>query len=441
VRDSFGIQTTQLSRRTMLQAMGGTAALAWLTACAAPGGTSGITGDPEKGTVNFVFFGDPTAESSYSGLISEFNKSYPNITIKPQGIPGTSWADFINAVVSRLSGGASVDVLQVATEGQRLFSSKNVLEPLDELISQDQALIDEYWADLDPNLRKWNTEYGSSDGESTYFLPSGYNTMGLYLRKSTFERAGAELPDGNWTWEDYRAAGQKLKSAGAYLMGAGASYFTDVMPWLTTNGASTFNSEWDTPTFASDAAVEAAEFARSLVVDGLVPEPGGQFDYSGQMVGGTLGAFSGGRWPAIGLRDLKLVEDTRFVPWPVKVKNGTPVGWNALSTTASSKNKAAAWTFIKFLISKESMEFVAPTSSDVPPRLSVINSPAFLDNSPEGSELLGEALSYATPIPSPDRGAEAITVIEETWLSIMLGNAEPAQALENANERLTELVG
>src|SRR5690606_14987554 len=131
--------------------------------------------------------------------------------------------------------------------------------------------------------------------------------------------------------------GKQIKEeTGAYITAAGQGYFIDAMPWLTTNGASTFNEDWTVPTFNSPAAVESAEFARSLVEMGLSPEPGGQFDANAAFKQGKLASLTGGRWPVLGVRDLDMVDDTVIVNWPTKVGNGSPVGWDAWNITKNS---------------------------------------------------------------------------------------------------------
>ncbi|WP_020574558.1 ABC transporter substrate-binding protein [Actinopolymorpha alba] len=410
-----------------------------LTAC---GGTSTRGGGTEKGVLKFVYMGDAEQQAQFKQLFAEFNKKHPNIKLEPQGIPSNNWATFANTVSTRIAGGQVPDIIQIATEGQRIFASKNLLEPLESYLEKDQDLVDDYFNDIDPNLVKWNTEYASHDGK-TYYIPGGFNTVCLYVSKEIFDRAGVEIPaDGAWTWDQFRAAGEQIKAkTGAFLIPAGSGYFTDVMPWLTTNGASTLNEGWTQAAFASPEAIEAATFVKGLIDDGLAPKPGGQFDAPTQMSKGKLATLAGGRWPVIDLRRLKLVDKTVVVPWPTNKGNGSPIGWDAWPITKVSKNKAAAWTFITFLMSKDAATYFARIGGTiVPARRSVADSPDFLDNAPEHSERLSDAASYATPIPAPDRGSETQKVIEEAWLKVLSGNGDPTQTLQEANAKLGTLL-
>ncbi|MEO3794339.1 sugar ABC transporter substrate-binding protein [Nonomuraea sp. B10E15] len=421
------------TRRGVLKAAAAAAALPILTtAC---GGTG-------EGTLTFVYMGDANQQAQFRALFTEFNKVNPNIRLVAQAIPAGNWAVFANTVATRIAGGYVPDIIQVATEGQRIFASKGLLEPLDPYIKADQKIVDDYFADIDPNLIDWNTRYASHDGR-TYYMPGGYNTVVLYANTEVFARAGVELPeDGKWTWDEFRAAGERVKAAtGAFLVPTDLSYFGGIMPWLATNGASTFDATWRRPTFDSPEAIEAVTFVKGLIDAGLAPKPGGQFDAATALAQGKLATLNGGRWPVIDLRRLGIVGKTLVVSFPTRRTDGSPVGWDGWPITRDSKNKQEAWTFIKFLISKQAATFFASIGGTiVPARRSVAEGPAFTGNASERSERLAEAISYATPIPSPDRGPEAQKIIEEAWLKVLSGNGEPAATLAEANRQLGGLL-
>ena len=413
-----------------------------LGACSSGGDGGGGGGEGDR-TVTFAFYGDAESAKSFEPLFAKFEEAHPDINLEAQGIPATNWANFTNTVATRMAGGQNLDVIQIATEGQRLFASKGLLEPLDPYIAEDQAVIDDYYDAINPNIVEWNKKYASVD-ENTYYMPGSYNTVGLYVNTELFEAAGVEIPAEDWTWEEFKAAGEKIKAAtGAYLYPAAAGgQFPDVSPWLLSNGANTFNEDWDEATFDSPEAIEAVEFLRSLVEEGLSPVPGGEFDAPTQFARGELATFPGGRWPTGDIRRLDFVDETQIVNFPMNSEKGSPVGWDAWPILKGSDNKEDAWTFIKFLISEEANEFWAsnPESSSMPARIEAATSPAFLENAPEGTTKLVDAVSWATPVPAPDRGPEAETIILEAWMSVLTGTASAEDALSEANEKLNALL-
>ncbi|MET3807332.1 multiple sugar transport system substrate-binding protein [Nakamurella sp. UYEF19] len=463
-----GVAGNAFNRRQMLRVLGAAATLPLLSGLAACSGTStaagpvattssgaaatggaagatavggATTSSTASGSLSFVYYGDANQQAQFKSLFAEFNKINPAITLQAQGIASASWATFSNTVATRIAGGQIPDIIQIATEGQRIFASKGLLEPLDPYIARDKALVDNYYADIDPNLKAWTTKYGSTDGK-TYYMPGGYNTVCMYLNTEILAKAGATVPTGDWSWDDFKAAAQQVKDkTGAFMLPVGSGYFTDVMPWLTTNGAATFNADWNVPTFNTAAAVEAVTFAKSLIDAGLAPKPGGAFDAATNMSNGKLAGLAGGRWPTIDMRRLKIVDKVQIVKWPKKIADGSPVGWDAWPITKASKNKDAAWEFIKFLISKPAGDYFATIGGTiVPARLSVAKSASFTTNAPKGSGLLSDAIAYATPIPSPDRGAEIQKTIEDAWLKVISGNGDAQSTLEAANTKLKTLL-
>lgn len=442
VKGTSPLFNRSLGRRSFLTQLGGAALIPAvglpLGGCGGgdTGGGSGGGGGKPGGSITFVYYGDANQQKSYEALFTKFRTEHPEITLKAQGIAAKSWADFANTVSTRLAGGQPLDVVQIATEGQRIFASKGLLEPLDPYIAKDQATVDAYYKDTSPQIQGWLKQYASPDGK-TYYIPGGYNTMALYLSDKMFSAAGVTPPTDTWTWDEFRAAGQAIKDkTGAFLTSVGSGYFTDVMPWLTNNGASTFNEDWTQPTLNSPAAVEALTFCRSLVVDGFAPKPGGTFDAPTALSQGKIASFGGGRWPTLDLVRLKAVDGVELVKWPMKAKAGSPVGWDAWPILKGSKNKDAAWTLISYLMSEEFGAQTVTGGGGVPARISVATGPTFLQNAPKNSQLLYELLKVATPIPAPNRGAEIQAVIEDAWLQGISGTKDPQTALNDASTKL-----
>ncbi|AKU18886.1 hypothetical protein VV02_12645 [Luteipulveratus mongoliensis] len=417
----------------------GAAALA--PALAACGGSDG-GGTSASGPLSLVYLGDATQQKAFNELFGAFNKKHPDIKINARGIAAKDWATFANTVSTQIAGGKTPDIVSVATEGQKLFSSKGLLAPLDPFIAKDKKLVDDFYAGIDPHLKDWTKKYGSTDGK-TYFIPGGYNPALMYCNTEVFAKAGVTLPTKDWTWEEFMAAGKQIKAkTGAFLLPIGYGFpFVDIMPWLLTNGASTLNADWDEPTFSSPEAIEAATYVKSLLDAGLSPKPGGTFDAAAQFEKGKVATLGGGRWPTLDMRRLKVVEKTRIVNWPTKTGHGAPIGWDGWPIMKASKQKDKAWTFLKWIMSKEASEFYAQIGgTNVPALTSVATSATFLNNAPKGSELLAEAITYGTPIPSPDRGAEMQAVVTAGWQAAITGTKPVKDALEQANTKLAGLV-
>jgi multiple sugar transport system substrate-binding protein len=418
-------------------------ALGWagLAALAAGAGACGRGPDDGRRTVRFLYNGTAAQQDSWEQLFDLFRSRHPEIELIAEGVPTGGWADFFNKVTTQLAGGQAPDIIQIATEGQQLFASKDLLEPLDPYIERDREYIEEYYADIHPNLVEWTRTYTSRDGV-TYYLPGEFNTMAMWCNEEVFAAAGVPAPGPDWTWEEFRTLCAAVRErAGAFGYAAGAEYFAAIMPWLLTNGANALDPTWTRPTVAEPAAVAAAAFNRDLVAAGHSPPPGGTFDPATAATQGRLAMFGGGRWPIIDIRGLDAVGKFRILPWPTSTGPGTPVGFNGYPILRTSRNKDDAWELVKFLISSEaSAAFAQIGGTIVPARRSVAHSDAFLANSPPGTATLYDSLEDATPIPSPAQGAIMQRDVEDAWQQILVGNIGPADGMQMLQTQLESLV-
>lgn len=393
--------------------------------------------DGPGGKVVFVIWADAVENASWDPIVAAFNEHHPDIEVEVQAVPAESWSGFFDAVSTRIAGGQVPDVMRIATEGQRLFASRGLCEPLDDYIERDQEELQDFMDDVHPNLLEWTRTLSSTDGQ-TYYIPHGFNTMALWYNTEIFAAAGVDEPTDDWTWDDFLEAARQITQPGdVYGMHIPAEYFAGVMPWLLTNGASTLSDDWSESTVAEPAAIEAAEWMQSLVDEGISPKPGGEFDAVATMAQGKLAMFGGGRWPTASIREVELVDKVKIVAWPQKVQQGSPVGWDGHPIMKASENKDAAWEFVKFLASAEAQSLeVEQGGPTVPPRKSLAASDAFLGNAPDGMIKLYEALDYATPIPSPDAGNLIEQDIIDTFTQILSGNEEAESALQTLDQEI-----
>lgn len=435
---SGGGSTNGLSRRRLLKRTG-QAGLAAAGASAL--GVDGILaarhapavlqdGGTPSGTIRILM----NAEPDYmQGVFDAFAAQYPDIEVDAQAVIAENWAGFADAVATRIAGGEVYDIVQIATEGQRLFTSRGLVAPIDDLIERDKDEIDSYLESIPPNLLAASQAASPDDG-NTYFLPGEFNTMAVWYNAEMFASAGVPEPSADWTWDTFREAATALtvpdESFGMHIPPA---LFVTVMPWLLTNGGSPLSEDWTEATINSPEAIEAVQFLRSLVEDGISPEPGGEFDRYTMMAQGRLAMYGSGRWGLMNLRELGVIDNIKITSWPVNTGPGTPIGWKAYPIMSSSENREAAWAFTKFMTTVEASQALAVLGNEVPPRREAVESDVFLDNSPEGIRTLFDIVEHATPVPGTDKGSIIQQDIEDVLEQILVGNLEVEPALEDLN--------
>ncbi len=432
-----GLRESSVDRRTLLRRAGAAGAMAaggsllGVDGILAAGRAPAVLQDDVSGTIKLLMNVTP---DYMEGVFGAFNEKYPNVEVQAEGISSAGWSDFSDQVVTRLAGGETFDIVQIATEGQRVFASKGLLAPIDEYLERDDAELQEYYDALPPKFLELVQSVTS--GDETYFLPGEFNTMGIWYNADMFASAGVEEPAPGWTWDDFHTAATAMVGDGTFGMHVVGGLFVSVMPWLLTNGASPLNADWSEATVDTPEAVEAAQFMRSLVEEKISPEPGGEFDAFTLMAQDKLAMFGAGRWPLANIRELEIVDKVKIAQWPQKTGPGSPIGWKSYPIFDVSENKEAAWAFAKFMTSPEASLELAKLGTELPPRREAIESDVFLENSPEGMSVLFDAVDYATPVPGPDNGAVIQAAIEETFDQILIGNVDAESALADLNEEI-----
>jgi len=432
------IGSHRVSRRTVLKRSGQIGAA--ITGIAASGGIGSIVasaqapallqGSAPSGKVRFLVYGEA---ADGQPVFDAFRTLYPAVELEVVGIEAGSWAAFADAVTTRIAGGEKFDVVQIATEGQRLFASRGLIDPIDDLLERDAEEVNTLLADFHPKLVEWCNTLSSPDGQ-TYFLPGEFNTMAVWYNTEMMAAAGVSEPTNDWTWDQFHETAKALTKPGeVFGMHVPSAYFVSVMPWLLTNGASPLNAEWTEATVNTPQAIEAATFMRQLVADKISPEPGGEFDGFAAMAQGQLAMVGGGKWPQPNLAELKFLDKVKVVAHPQKAGPGSPIGWNSYPIMKATENREAAWALSKFYASPKAAEFI---QYQVPGQRSVAESEAYLSAAPEGIEVLYAALEYAVPVPGPDQGSIIQQDIEDTFAQILIGNLEPEAALNDLNSKI-----
>ena len=440
---SYVEQESRLGRRTFMKGVGYTGlALAGSGLLAACGNQSSASnqiapaGSKISGTLTVTYLGTADQQVVWNKLFALFRQKYPDVQLTAQANASNNWATYFNAISTQIAGGKVPDVVQVATEGQRLFASRGLVQPIDDYLARDKNEMAEYYADTDPHLRQLGAQ-SSPDGK-TYYLPGEYNPMCIWYNVDMFHQAGVNEPDDTWTWDDFLAIAKKIAKPGVYGFRAEAAYFTGIMPWVLSNGGNVLNSDWTKSTATDPAVVEALSFMRSLVAQGISPAPGGTFDAFGAMAQSKLAMFGGGRWPIVNIRQLGIVDKVKIVAWPRKAKQGSPIGFGAYPIMKASQNKEAAWAFVKFMASKEaSTFFVQNGGTTVPLRRSVAQSQDFLGNTPQGMDKMYPALAYGTLLPAPNKENVIELSIDSVSAQVLTGNVSPAQGMSQLDQQIT----
>lgn len=433
---SFASST--LSRRHLLCLSAFTAAGALLAACApagqapAAGGGGAAPAADAAVTLTIFDFGGDADKKIYADAHARFQVSNPNVTIVDNFTPVSTWSEYSNKIVTQVAGGQAPDIINIAIEGARLLQSKGILIPLDDIISADPSA-----KELTEDVHEALIAPFHIEG-STWYIPHSWNNMVIHYNTKMFAEAGLEPPKADWTWDEFLETAKALtKGEGdSKVFGFGIPNFNfGLTPWLLTNSTYQLNDEWTQSNLNDPKVVESVQFVHDLVhVHGVSPAVEGT-DNSNLFVSGRLAMSGWGHWPIQGFiaNDFK---DFDVQYWPRKTAGTSVFGVGGWGIAKDTPHQEIAWSLIKELTSKETIQATADVGVAIPARRSVAESEEFL-KFPANAKIFYESLNDTKPVASPANFNELETIFMRHMGEVMSGAAEPEAAMNAAHEELS----
>lgn len=404
------------------------------------GDSSGVT------TIRLAISGtSAVVKKNWNATFAEFNKANPKIKIEGLFVNANGWVDFFSALQTQIAGGQAVDAVYIPTEGMQLFAKRGLVQPLDDYIGKNKSYIDALYQDIDSHMLKGFTAH-SNPGGKTYYVPYAYNTTCLAYNKKTFASRNATPPKPDWTWDDFtavcRSVSDKAKRQYGFLINA--DVWGGFEPWVTTNGGRLMNDSWTKSAINTPATVEAFGFCRDLVAGGLSPAPsttanGFQLLSSGKVAMMLVGAVAESTLTQYGMH----TGDLQIVPWPKNTQPGASVGVGSIAMLASSQEKDAVWTFIKYVTAPEQQKAGRGgtiTDGQLPIRNSASTSKELLRQMPAGAEYFWKMLPYSQFVPGTVNATAMEGAMVQTWSDMLNGSVSPAAAARQMESQINKNV-
>jgi multiple sugar transport system substrate-binding protein len=186
-----------------------------------------------------------------------FNRTHPNIRVRLSTIPAGPNGGYAK-MYSALKAGNAPDLAQVEYQELPGFVLQKGLVDLSKL---DVKRYQDRFVD-------WQWRQGVF-GDAVYAIPQASGPLGFFYRADLLEKWGIEPPT---TWDEYRAAAEKIRSHGAYIgtfPPANSAWFTSLAwqaggRWFGTQGNS-----W-TVNMTDPNTLKVARFWDGMVRDKLV---------------------------------------------------------------------------------------------------------------------------------------------------------------------------
>jgi len=358
-------------------------------------------------------------------------------------------ADYSTVLSTELSGnGSEFDVVTIKdVPGYATLIAKGVLESLDDRIKTDNI-----------DLAKYNgsTDQLKADGK-LYELPFRSDFWLLYYNKDVFDKAGVAYPTNDLTLEQYDAIARKVAKTG---FGNDQIYGSHYHSWRSAvqlfgvlDGKHSIldgNYDWTKQYYEMVLNEQKDGICRTYV-----DVTASNLHYSGAFSEGNTATMNMGTWfigtlianVANGKYDKALCGNWGVVkyPHPTGVAAGTTLGQvTSLAIPTSSKNKDAAWDFVKFVSGEEGADVVAK-SGNFPAIMNdntasqIASIPGFPTDDASKKALLTTKVYLEAPY---DKNIAQINTILDTYhKDIMNGDISVDAGIAKMNKEVSAVLG
>jgi len=336
--------------RKSLAVLLGLAAVIALVAATAQAGTK------RAKAVNVTLAGwssGPDEDTLLQQVVAKFNATHKSIHATFSVING----DYPTAMTARFAAHNPPDVFYVDSSVAPGWESQGVLQPLNSYIKKGKYDTSKFY----PGLLKAFTK-----GKTVYGFPKDWSPLAMEISNAAIAKVGGKRPT---TWAQLQALAQKMADQKAVPGGKPICLSADwarLLPFVLQNRGSLANIQ-------SPAAAQAVNFYVGLVNKGLAQTPDKLgAGWCGEALGKqTAGIIFEGNWL---LPYMKSTYPTvKYGVYPmVKQKTGGNLGFTvSYSMAKDSKNKAAAWTLLSWLTSKQGQKLWMSKGLALPSRTDV----------------------------------------------------------------------
>lgn len=293
-------------------------------------------------------------------VVKAFNESQDKIEVKLETY-GTAFDQKLTAAIGANNAPDIVKMWNFPAYYQSLVPLDDKINALEDKDDFFETLFN--YADMEGNI---------------YGMPIGFSTRALYYNKKLVEEAGVTVKD-NWTMNDLKEAAKATTKGDV----KGLYYYYNPDPYAFESILWSNGGEWiddnGAPVINSAANKEAITFMHDLIYKDKAAFAGNLADDFGQVMSSGKYAFGEmGKWFIPSINDAGI--DLGIAPMPGFKKDSSMsvVHASFLSVTKSSKNADAAWEFIKFYTSKDSVKTLSKI--EMPVRQSVAKDLGYLED-------------------------------------------------------------
>jgi ABC-type glycerol-3-phosphate transport system substrate-binding protein len=428
----------QLTRRQFLAAAGGTGVALWLGAC---GGDGAGSGDPLKGTLDFVTWGGPAEIKAFEAIISEFEDQNPGAKIRLQETP---YNEVRQTVDSSLEAEQGPDLFRVSYTDFGFYAASNVLIDLSEYLPAD-------FSDAFTEGFRTAVEFEGAP----YGVPQHTDVSAIVYNKDLFRSAGIGAPpdrlEDAWSWDEFLNVARRLRDVqtgnrtafGMNWQLAGAFRWLN---WLYAAGGSLYNSDTTETTVDSPEARRTLDMFETWFEEDLCPA---NTSLKGQYVdlifpAQTIAMISAGSFlvPSLETDVTRFEYGATYLPQDRGMS--TDLGGNAVVATQLTEKPELAAKFLEFLANQKNMKSFCEATNLLPTRSDLVEQQLEYEIRPDLMPVFVDQSTTITP-----EYTRAVTVPDFTQVNnafvdqlegFIIGDQSPGATLGNIAQEATEVI-
>lgn len=383
--------------------------------------------------------------SSYTVYYEKMAKEFTKETgIKVQWIEVPHTDVHSKFLTDAMSGSGAIDIYTYDQPWMYEFAKRGFLEPLDNKISpQDKK--DFFPAAL---------QTGSYNGK-IYGLPFMVHTPVLYYRTDLFKKAGISGPP--QTLQEYREDAKKLTDPANGIYGTIIEGKQAIEPTTHTfdailqAGGSLLDNKGKV-VFDSPAVLDAFNYMLAIQNEDKSSPPGeigyDNADVHNMFVQGKAAMITG--WPYVYAmasdKSLsKIVGNFDVAVQPAGKEKATAVWGLGYSVSSHSKNKDAAWEFVKWATSSKVIDNLGTTFINPVPRQSSLDTikknPNVTPNQMKALQTMVDALKYTKPVTENTKFQQLDDRLGVALSKILSGQSKPKDEIKAAADEMKNIVG
>ncbi|MDR7238524.1 ABC transporter substrate-binding protein [Neobacillus drentensis] len=398
----------------------------------------GKTGDSKHPSGTITVWGWDVAAATMKASVEKFQKQYPDVKVKVEDFNSSDLYDKLTVGLAARGSGLPDVILM---EDERIPGYVHQFP--EGFLNLNKLGFDKYNDSFNPAKV---AAVQNKDGEFIA-APWDIGPAGVFYRVDFFEKAKVD-PTSIKTWDDYIAAGKKIKEAtGAQLLPIDIANYDGVFQMMMQQqGVSYFDKDGKI-NLQSEEAKRAMATIKKFHEEDLILNNNGWDGIVTATVNGSVATIPYGVWYAGTIMDqapdLKGKWDVFYLPsFTDEASRFANVGGSSLLIPSTSKNQSAAYAFTEFFTTDQESQLLGFEKYGLFPSLKeTYSAPQFTANSEyfNNSPVFKRFADIVGQVPKiylNENFAKASTITVNAQAAILLENKSVDKALTDAQKQL-----